>query len=96
MNLTTLFTIIKDRQKQKPAGSYVAKLLAGPADRLIQKIGEESAEAIVAAKNKNKRRQIEEFSDLLFHICVLMVRLDIDQKEIFEELTRRHDKIMKS
>jgi phosphoribosyl-ATP pyrophosphohydrolase len=84
-----LFTMIRDRERRKPAGSYVAALLTGPIDRLIQKIGEESAEVIIAAKNESKTRQIEEFSDLFFHMSVLMVKLGIDQKDIFEELDKR-------
>jgi phosphoribosyl-ATP pyrophosphohydrolase len=96
MNLQTLFTMIYDRQKKKPKGSYVSNLLTGSIDRLIQKIGEEATEVVIAAKNKNKKRQVEEFADLLFHMSILLVKLGIDQKEIFKELERRRDKIIKS
>lgn len=71
-----------------PEGSYVVSLINNP-DLLIQKIGEEATEVIIAAKNKSKKRQIEELADLLFHTVVLWSRLGINPEDIYAELKKR-------
>lgn len=91
MTIDELFTVIKNRRGQKPEASYVASLLANR-DRLIQKIGEEATEVVVAAKNNDKTRQIEEITDLLFHMIVLLASLDLRPNDIYEELEQRKKK----
>lgn len=88
MNLDDLYLIIKKRQMDISPDSYVASLLKNR-DRLIQKIGEESTEVIIAAKNVNKVRQIEELTDLLFHMVVLMTALNLSPDDIYLELEKR-------
>lgn len=88
MNIDALFAIIKKRQADMPEGSYVASLLNDP-DRLIQKIGEEATETVIAAKNRDKVRQTEELADLLFHITVLCASLGLTPSDIYRELEKR-------
>lgn len=89
MNLDELFTIIQDRKKTMPKGSYVASLFREGLDRIIQKIGEEATEVIVAAKGTSRRRIISEVADLYFHLLVLLASKNIQPKEIEMELGRR-------
>lgn len=89
MNINKLFTIILSRKETMPKGSYISFLLKSGEEKIIQKFGEESVEVIIAAKNKNKKELIWEISDLLFHLCVLMVINNISLKDVYTELARR-------
>ena len=88
MTIDDLYAIIKRRQETKPEGSYVASLMT-ECDRLIQKIGEEATEVVIAAKNKSRQRQIEELTDVLFHSVVLWAALGATPEDIYGELERR-------
>lgn len=90
MTLEELYRIIEDRKKTMPNGSYVASLFRDGKDRIIQKVGEEATEVIIAAKNEGRSRQIEELTDLFFHALVLMAKLNISPIDIFNELSRRN------
>lgn len=92
MTLARLYTIVKSRAKKNARGSYVASLFSSGSDRIIQKVGEEAFEVLIAAKNRDRQRQIEEVCDLLFHILVLLVSLDIPLSRIWEELERRNNR----
>lgn len=89
MTLEELYKIIEDRKKKMPADSYVASLFRDSEDRLIQKVGEEATEVIIAAKNESKQRIISEIADLWFHSLILLVSKDITINEILEELEIR-------
>lgn len=93
MNLNSLYKIIKDRQKNMPLGSYTTSLFKEGRDRIIQKVGEEAVETVIAAKNSNKNLIISETTDLFFHLLVMMVFLNITLKDINEELKKRHKPI---
>jgi len=58
-------------------------------DKILKKIGEETAEVIIGVKNNNKNEIIYEISDLIYHINVLMTAMDIKWEEIFIELDDR-------
>ena len=73
-----------------PDGSYVASLFKAGQDKIIQKVGEEAIEVIIAAKNENKQRIICEVADLWFHILVMLVNFDIGPDEIMKELDNRN------
>lgn len=88
MTIDSLYAVIKNRQENKPEGSYVASLIDN-SDRLIQKIGEEATEVVIAAKNENRQRRIEELADLLFHSVVLWAALGITPEDIYGELDKR-------
>lgn len=87
MKLEELYDIIKKRRSEKPSGSYVASLTE---DRIIQKVGEEAVEVVIAAKNSDKGRIISESSDLLFHLMILLEKSNIRLDEIYRELEVRN------
>jgi phosphoribosyl-ATP pyrophosphohydrolase len=93
MKLEELYKIIEDRKKNMPSGSYITSLFREGVDRIAQKVGEEAIEAVIAVKNDNKRRQIEEITDLMFHLFVLMAKLGINLENISKELDKRHVKV---
>lgn len=90
MTLEKLYKIIKDRKRTMPADSYVASLFGDGEDCIIQKVGEEATEVVIAAKNEDRSRQIKEFADLFFHALVLMAKLNISPGDILSELSRRN------
>jgi phosphoribosyl-ATP pyrophosphohydrolase len=92
MKLEELYKIIEDRKKNMPAGSYIASLFRDGGDRIIQKVGEEATEVVIAAKNNNTNRQIEEVTDLVFHLLILMAKQGIKLENIYKELNKRHGK----
>lgn len=89
MTIEELYKIIEDRKKNKPTDSYVASLFRAGSDKMIQKVGEEATEVIIAAKNKKKKQVISEVADLWFHVLVLLSYLDIKPKDILDELESR-------
>ncbi len=95
MTLEELYKIIEDRKKNLPKNSYVASLFKQGQDRIIQKVGEESIEVVIAAKNKNRKEIISEITDLLFHLLVLMSQLKISFLDIFKEFDKRKIKYLR-
>lgn len=89
MTLEELYKIIEDRKEKLPENSYVASLFRKGKDRIIQKVGEESVEVVIAAKNETRKRLISEVADLIFHILVLLSEYKITLKDIGKELARR-------
>ena len=92
MTLEKLYTIIEDRKKNMPKNSYVASLFREGNDRIIQKIGEEATEVVIAAKNEDKERVISEVADLWFHTLILLSQKKISPSKILQELQKRHEK----
>jgi len=89
MTLEELYQIIQNRKQTKSENSYVASLFKKGKDRIIQKVGEEATEVVIAAKNRRKKEIISEVADLLFHVLIMLASLDIQPKDIFDELERR-------
>ncbi len=92
MTIDELYNIIQNRKLKKPKDSYVASLFKAGRDRIIQKVGEEATEVIIAAKNEGKKRIISEVADLWFHILILLNSYNIQLKDIFVELEQRTKK----
>lgn len=90
MTIDELYQIILDRKQNKPEGSYVASLFNKGDDRIIQKVGEEAVEVVIAAKNDSKERTVSEIADLQFHLLILMAATDITPDEVMAELNSRH------
>ena len=88
-NLSELYEVVLNRKANKVEGSYSSYLFDKGLDKILKKIGEESAEVIIAAKNDDKSELVYEISDLLYHLTVLMVEKGVDFKEIDEELEKR-------
>jgi len=87
--LKDLEKIIEKRENSSKEKSYTALLLNSPVEKTIKKIGEESAELIFAASQKNKKKTIHEFADLTYHLLVLSKILNISFDEVLDELFSR-------
>jgi phosphoribosyl-ATP pyrophosphohydrolase len=91
--LREVYTIIQSRIKEKPEGSYVAKLTTDDKKKAInkicEKIGEEATELVLAAKDNNKDEVIYESADLIFHTMVLLAYLGIEYDELMVEFEKR-------
>lgn len=82
--------LIYQRKKDLPEGSYTTELFKSGSDRIIQKVGEEATEVIIAAKNKSRREIIYESADLLFHLMVMLADNEINLTDVVDELKSRH------
>ncbi|NPA13063.1 MAG: bifunctional phosphoribosyl-AMP cyclohydrolase/phosphoribosyl-ATP diphosphatase HisIE [Aquificae bacterium] len=88
--LHALYRKVEDRRKTKAEGSYVAKLFERGSDKIIQKVGEEAIETVIALKNNDRDEIVYETADLLFHLIVALVDRGVKIEEIQEELLRRY------
>jgi phosphoribosyl-ATP pyrophosphohydrolase len=88
--LHELEAIIQDRKANPRAGSYTTSLFEAGPNRMVQKVGEEAVEVIVAALGQSRPDQINELADLFYHTLVLMSHLDLSLDDIQAELRRRH------
>lgn len=88
--LRNLTNLIADRKVNPVEGSYTNYLFEKGVDKICKKIGEESAETIVAAKNNDPQELASEASDLIYHLLVLLNNQNVDLEDIFKELTKRH------
>ncbi|TCU68117.1 phosphoribosyl-ATP pyrophosphatase /phosphoribosyl-AMP cyclohydrolase [Tissierella praeacuta] len=87
--IESLYSLLKNRKENPKEGSYTNYLFKEGLDKILKKIGEESSEVIIGAKNKNKEELVYEISDLIYHILVLMVNEDIFIEDIKNELIIR-------
>ncbi|MDF1610678.1 MAG: bifunctional phosphoribosyl-AMP cyclohydrolase/phosphoribosyl-ATP diphosphatase HisIE [Stygiobacter sp.] len=90
--LEELFELIKKRKIELPENSYTTKLFNQGENRIIQKVGEEAIETVIAAKNNDKVEIINEVSDLIYHLFVLLSEKEIELTEIVTNLENRHNK----
>lgn len=88
--LDMLFQIIEKRKKEMPAGSYTASLISAGMESILAKVEEESLEVLQAARSEGPKRLIEESSDLIYHLFVLLSSQNISISEIEDELKRRN------
>ena len=84
-----LYELIKGRKINMTEGSYTTYLFNSGIDKILKKIGEESSEVIIGAKNDSKEEIIYELADLFYHSLVLMVEKNITLNDIKEELAKR-------
>jgi phosphoribosyl-ATP pyrophosphohydrolase/phosphoribosyl-AMP cyclohydrolase len=87
--LERLYALIQNRREERPEGSYTTYLFNEGLDKILKKVGEESAETIIAAKNEDVRPLINEASDLIYHLVVLMVERGITLEDVRAELASR-------
>ena len=86
------YKTITQRKEAKAEGSYTSYLFEQGTDKILKKIGEESAEVIIAAKNNKKEDTVGEICDLLYHTLVLMAYQDISVEDVEAELDKRAQK----
>lgn len=84
-----LYELIKGRKINMTEGSYTTYLFNSGIDKILKKIGEESSEVIIGAKNDSKEEIIYELADLFYHSLVLMVEKNITLDDIKDELAKR-------
>ncbi len=87
--LIQLYDLIESRERARPEGSYTTYLFEQGIDKILKKVGEESAETIIAAKNDDYAPLVAEISDLLYHLIVLLVARSISLDQIRAELALR-------
>ncbi len=85
-----LMELLKGRKTEKKEGSYTTYLFEKGLDKILKKVGEESTEVIIAAKDRDKKETVYEIADLCYHVMVLMVEAGISLEEIRDELAGRH------
>ncbi len=84
-----LYEIILERQNNPIEGSYTCYLFDSGLDKILKKLGEESAETIISAKNNNNAETVEEVCDLMFHILVMLAEQGIALERVTEVLEER-------
>lgn len=93
--LNELATVLAERKKADPESSYVASLHKKGLNKILEKIGEECTETILAAKDAEgadeakKQDLVYETADLWFHSMVMLSHLDLHPDDILSELKRR-------
>ncbi|MHC5372644.1 phosphoribosyl-ATP diphosphatase [Enterococcus sp. LJL120] len=90
-----LYQEILDRKNQPKDGSYTNYLFDKGLDKILKKVGEESTEVIIAAKNNNEEL-VYESADLIYHLLVLLVNQGVSMADISAELASRQGKLSKT
>lgn len=89
--LIKLTDLVNQRKKHLPENSYTTKLFKQGSDRIIQKVGEEATEVIIAAKNKSRKEIIYESADLLYHLIIMLADNELSITDVVKELELRHN-----
>jgi phosphoribosyl-ATP pyrophosphohydrolase/phosphoribosyl-AMP cyclohydrolase len=87
--LEEVYDVILDRKHNRLRGAYTSYLFDKGIDTILKKIGEETTEVIVAAKNNKRDEVIKEAADVIYHLMVLMAAEGVDVREVFGELASR-------
>lgn len=90
--LTKLDKLLEKRKQEQSDLSYTASLFTDSPDKVLQKIGEETAEVIIASKSGNNKEITHEITDLLFHLMVLLKYHGLAIDDIYKELQQRFGK----
>ena len=88
--LESLYSLLQQRKRDLPEGSYTTYLFQKGLDKILKKVGEESTEVIIAGKANDKAETIYEIADLAYHIMVLMTQMGITVEDVRNELASRH------
>ncbi|TVX99162.1 bifunctional phosphoribosyl-AMP cyclohydrolase/phosphoribosyl-ATP diphosphatase HisIE [Cohnella terricola] len=93
--LSRLEETIAQRDAERPEGAYTTYLFEKGLDKILKKVGEETAEVIIAAKNRDQDELRCESADLIFHLMVLLREQGIPFDGVLQELEFRHRKPVK-
>jgi phosphoribosyl-AMP cyclohydrolase / phosphoribosyl-ATP pyrophosphohydrolase len=88
--LKNLSGLIKTREAEMPEGAYTTYLFEQGVDKICKKVGEEAAEVIIAAKNRDKQELSMETADLFYHVLVLLQEQKVDFDQVLNVLEERH------
>ena len=93
--LAALTQVLEARKNASADSSYVASLHAKGLNKILEKVGEESIETILAAKDAatggDKNDLVYETADLWFHTLVMLSHLNLTAQDVLDELARRFD-----
>lgn len=89
--LQKLEEVIADREENRPEGAYTTYLFEKGVDKILKKVGEEAAEVIIAAKNRDKEELNWEAADLLYHLLVLLREQKLPLADVLGVLAKRHE-----
>ena len=87
--LARLADVIESRRGADPEKSYVARLFSKAPDGILKKIGEEATETVMAAKDGDKAKIVNETADLWFHCMVMLAHFGLRPEDVTRELARR-------
>ncbi|HEY9149907.1 MAG TPA: phosphoribosyl-ATP diphosphatase [Gammaproteobacteria bacterium] len=87
--LQKLARVLEERKQADPASSYVAGLYHKGLDAILQKVGEEAVETILAAKGDSPEHLVGETADLWFHTLVMLAQRGLGPEPVLAELERR-------
>lgn len=85
-----LQSVVQQRHRDMPEGSYTTKLFIKGVKKIAQKVGEEAVESVVEAVDGNRDRFIYEASDMIYHLLVLMEQMGCTIEDLERELALRH------
>ncbi len=85
-----LQSVIQQRHRDMPEGSYTTKLFIKGVKKIAQKVGEEAVESVVEAVDGNRDRFIYEASDMVYHLLVLLEQMGCSIEDLERELSLRH------
>jgi len=84
-----LAAVVAARAEFRPEGSYTTYLFEQGLDKILKKLGEETTETVIAAKNGDAEGLVAESADLLFHLLVLLRERDVPLRRVWDEVERR-------
>ena len=87
--LEEVYSIIKDRKENPKDGSYTNYIIDMGSDKILQKLGEECTEIVIASKNPDFNEIKYEISDFMYHLMILMIDKGITWEDIAGELAQR-------
>ncbi|MFF2755313.1 bifunctional phosphoribosyl-AMP cyclohydrolase/phosphoribosyl-ATP diphosphatase HisIE [Psychrobacillus sp. NPDC058041] len=89
--ITSLIQIIEEREREMPEGAYTTYLFEKGVDKICKKVGEESAEVIIASKNNDGEELKWEAADLIYHMLVLLQNQKVSFYDLLQVLQKRHE-----
>jgi phosphoribosyl-ATP pyrophosphohydrolase/phosphoribosyl-AMP cyclohydrolase len=87
--LSEVYRVISDRLVNPQPESYTCKLFEGGDNKILKKIGEESAEVVMACKDDDKDAIASEVADLLYHTLVALAYHKVDIRDVYKKLQQR-------
>jgi len=89
--LDELFAVIEDRRENLPEGSYTASLFTHEKgeNRALEKLGEETTELVLAAKDGDEDELAHEAADVVYHLLVVLAMYDLSVEDLRRELAKR-------
>lgn len=89
--LTVLHQLLQERKESvlTADSSYTAHLYAQGRDQILQKVGEEAVEVVIAGKNGDDQALVAEVADLFYHVLVMLAERHIDPQRVYSELGQR-------